>query len=67
MSDEFDFVMSCLIALAGLVICLSICLRNRRREDFDEASMLPFADDRPALRRMQRAGIERRVPSSLEV
>ncbi|MNE70281.1 hypothetical protein D3C80_1660620 [compost metagenome] len=67
MSDEFDFVMSCLIALAGLIICVAICLRNRSHEDFDDASMLPFADDRPALRRMQRAGVERRVPSSLEV
>ncbi|AOE83485.1 cbb3-type cytochrome c oxidase subunit 3 [Pseudomonas sp. TCU-HL1] len=55
MDSEGAYALLSLAALAFFYLTTQACLGGRDQRQLDEATMLPFADDEPVARRMERA------------
>ncbi|MCY1354660.1 hypothetical protein D9M71_423830 [compost metagenome] len=55
MDSEGAYALLSLAALSVFYLATQACLGGRSQRQIDEASMLPFADDEPVARRMERA------------
>ncbi|MDT4829280.1 hypothetical protein FQZ97_626960 [compost metagenome] len=55
MDSEGAYALLSLAALSVFYLATQACLGGRSQRQIDEATMLPFADDEPVARRMERA------------
>ncbi len=55
MDSESAYALLSLAALTFFYLATQACLGGRSQRQIEEATMLPFADDEPVARRMERA------------